>query len=79
MYWRKDSRFFLSPVRKWNFPSTPTFYIIHPAGVIRYKWVMHPGEKTIDGALEKLLREAEGRPEPSARGVPGARSLRSDP
>ena len=46
-------------VRKWNFPSTPTFYIIDPTGVIRHKWVGHPGERTIDAALEKLLREAE--------------------
>ena len=29
------------------------------AGSIRHKWVGHPGEKTIDVALEKLLREVD--------------------
>ena len=46
-------------VRQWNFPATPTFYVLDPAGSIRHKWVGHPGEKTIDVALEKLLREVE--------------------
>ena len=46
-------------VRKWNSPPTPAFYIIDSKGTIRRKWVGHPGEKTIDAALEKLIREAE--------------------
>ena len=46
-------------VRHWNHPGTPTFYVINHQGVIRHKWVGHPGEKTIDSALEKLIRTAE--------------------
>jgi hypothetical protein len=43
---------------KWN-PSTPSYYVLDPTGVIRYKWVGAPGEKAIDTALEKLINEAE--------------------
>ena len=45
--------------RQWNLPATPTKYIIDHNGRIRHKWVGKVGEKTIDAALEKLLREAE--------------------
>lgn len=45
---------------KWNSPSTPTLFLIDHTGVIRKKWVGAPGEKPIDAALEKLLKEAEG-------------------
>jgi len=44
---------------RWN-PSTPSYYVLDPKGVIRYKWVGAPGEKAIDTALEKLIGEAEG-------------------
>jgi hypothetical protein len=44
---------------KWN-PSTPSYYVLDPTGVIRYKWVGAPGEKAIDAVLEKLIKEAEG-------------------
>ena len=44
---------------KWN-AGTPTYYIIDPKGVIRYKWSGGASEKTIDAALEKLIKEAEG-------------------
>jgi len=43
---------------KWN-PSTPSYYVLDPRGVIRYKWVGAPGEKAIDTALEKLINEAQ--------------------
>ena len=43
---------------KWN-PSTPSYYVLDPKGVIRHKWVGAPGEKAIDTALEKLIHEAE--------------------
>jgi hypothetical protein len=43
---------------KWN-PSTPSYYVLDPKGVIRHKWVGAPGEKAIDSALEKLIDEAE--------------------
>jgi hypothetical protein len=45
---------------KWNSPGTPTFYVIDPKGVIRYKWVGSPGAKAIDAALDRLIQEAEG-------------------
>ena len=49
----------------WN-PSTPSYYVLDPKGVIRYKWVGAPGEKAIDTALETLIAEAEG----SGKGAP---------
>jgi peroxiredoxin len=42
---------------KWN-PSTPSYYVLDPRGVIRHKWVGAPGEKAIDAALERLIHEA---------------------
>jgi hypothetical protein len=44
----------------WNLSATPSFYILDPKGVIRYKWAGSPGAKAIDAALEKLIKEAEG-------------------
>jgi hypothetical protein len=44
---------------KWNLSATPTFYILDPKGVIRFKWAGSPGAKAIDAALEKLIGEAE--------------------
>jgi hypothetical protein len=43
---------------RWN-AGTPTYYVIDPNGVIRYKWVGSPGEKAIDTALERLIHQAE--------------------
>ena len=45
---------------KWNNPYTPLYYVIDQKGVIRYKWFCSPGEKAIDMALDKLIKEAEG-------------------
>jgi hypothetical protein len=44
---------------EWNNPGTPSYYLIDSRGVIRYKWSGNPGEKALDAALEKLVREAE--------------------
>ena len=44
---------------KWNQSATPTFYVIDHKGVIRHKWTGPPGEKVLDAALEKLIKEAE--------------------
>jgi hypothetical protein len=44
---------------RWNLSATPTFYVIDHNGVIRYKWAGAPGEKALDVALEKLIKEAE--------------------
>ncbi len=46
--------------RQWA-PATPTFYVIDHEGTIRRKWAGHPGEKSIDSALERLIRKAEGK------------------
>ena len=51
---------------RWN-AGTPTYYVIDPNGVIRYKWVGSPGEKAIDRALEKLIHEAENNTKKPAR------------
>jgi peroxiredoxin len=45
---------------KWNLEGTPTLYLIDHRGVIRRKWLGSPGEKEIDRALDKLLKEAQG-------------------
>jgi len=44
---------------KWKPAGTPSFYIIDPKGLIRYKWAGAPGAKAMDAALEKLIQEAE--------------------
>lgn len=44
---------------QWNFPATPTFYIIDHKGTIRHKWVGKPSEDAVNTALEKLISEAE--------------------
>ena len=49
---------------KWSPRSTPTYYVIDAKGVIRYKWLGYPGAKTIDTALEKLIKEPEGQDAP---------------
>ena len=43
---------------KWN-PSTPSYYVLEPKGVIRHKWIGSPSEQAIDTALDKLINEAE--------------------
>src|SRR5437867_11468907 len=47
-------------VAKWNLQGTPTVYILDHKGVIREKWLRSPGDKVIDEALAKLIKEAEG-------------------
>jgi hypothetical protein len=49
----------------WNLEGTPTLFIVDHNGVIRHKWLGGPGEKVIDEALEKLIKEAEGGKKPS--------------
>ena len=47
---------------QWNFAATPTYYVIDHKGVIRHKWLGYPGEKTIDAAFDKWIKEAENSP-----------------
>ena len=44
----------------WNLQGTPTLFVLDHKGVIRYRWLGSPGEKAIDEALNKLVKEAEG-------------------
>ena len=44
---------------KWSARGTPTYYVVDPKGVIRHKWIGYPGAKTLDAALEKLIKEAQ--------------------
>jgi hypothetical protein len=44
---------------QWNLVGTPTVYILDHKGVIRYKWLGSPGEKVIDSAIDRLIKEAE--------------------
>jgi|SRR5579884_2764093 len=46
---------------KWNVRGWPTLYVLDHKGVIRYKWLGSPGEKVMDKAIEKLVKEAEGQ------------------
>jgi len=48
----------------WNLTATPTFYLLDHRGVIRRKWVGGSGGAVLDSAIERLLREAEGRGSP---------------
>jgi peroxiredoxin len=43
----------------WNVRGWPTLYVVDHKGVIRHKWVGSPGEKVMDEAIEKLVKEAE--------------------
>lgn len=45
--------------KQFNLVGTPTLYVLDAKGVIRYKWLGSPGEKAIDAAIEKLLKEAQ--------------------
>ena len=45
--------------RQWNSPPTPAFYVVDAKGTIRRKWIGHPGEKAIDSALKRLIREID--------------------
>lgn len=44
---------------QWNLEGTPMLYLIDHRGVIRTKWLGDAGEKVIDEAIERLVKEAE--------------------
>jgi hypothetical protein len=44
----------------WNIQGWPTLFIIDAKGIIRHKFVGSPGDKALDEAIEKLVKEAEG-------------------
>ena len=43
----------------WNLSAMPSFDVVDQKGVIRHLWAGAPGEKVIDAALDKLIKEAE--------------------
>jgi hypothetical protein len=45
---------------KWNVSGWPTLYILDHKGVIRHKYLGSPGDKVLDQAIAKLIKEAEG-------------------
>jgi hypothetical protein len=45
--------------KEWNVRGWPTLYIIDHKGVIRHKYLGSPGDKVLDEAIEKLIKEAE--------------------
>ncbi len=50
----------LGPIcTQWNLQGTPTLFVLDHKGVIRHRWLGSPGEKKIDEAIEKLIKEAE--------------------
>jgi hypothetical protein len=58
----------LGPIcTQWNLQGTPTLFVLDHKGVIRYRWLGSPGEKKIDEALEKLIKEAEEDSKKEAR------------
>lgn len=44
---------------KWNVHGWPTLYVIDAKGIIRHKWVGSPGDKVMNEAIEKLVKDAE--------------------
>ena len=44
---------------QWNSPATPAYYLMDHQGIIRHKWTVNPGEKTLDAILEKRIAAAE--------------------
>ena len=46
-------------VEEWNRPLTPAYYLIDHLGIIRKRWIGHPGDKVIDETVEEQVRLAE--------------------
>jgi hypothetical protein len=48
-------------VKEWQIQGFPTLYLLDATGAIRNKWVGSPGGEVIDKAVEKLVKETEGK------------------
>ena len=44
---------------RWGVQGWPTLYLIDHKGVVRKKWEGSPGDKVMDGEIEKLIKEVE--------------------
>ncbi len=49
---------------QWNSPATPGYYLLDAQGVIRRKWIGFPGAKTMDEAVESLVRGVKSATKP---------------
>ncbi len=62
MTWRS---FFDGPNRpgpigaQWQIRGWPSLYLIDAGGTVRAEWVGNPGEKVLDEAIDKLVRQVE--------------------
>jgi hypothetical protein len=54
--WR-SFQFDAAVARQWH-PFTPTFFVLDPQGVIRYKWAGGIGASAMDAGLEEVLSDA---------------------
>jgi thiol-disulfide isomerase/thioredoxin len=45
----------------WDIEGWPTIYVIDSKGIIQHVWSGSPGEKVMDEAIEKLVKQAEGK------------------
>jgi len=52
---------------KWNVQGWPTLYVLDHKGVIRHKWEGRPGDKVLDEAIEKPVKQAEKEAPSSAK------------
>ncbi len=57
--WRSFRNGQFTSAVNWNVRSWPTIFLIDHRGIIRGKWKGDPGEKTLDTAIEELVRTAE--------------------
>ncbi len=48
---------------KWNVHGWPTLFVIDANGIIRHKWLGSPGDKVLDGSIDKLVKDADGNKE----------------
>jgi hypothetical protein len=51
----------------WHVEGFPTLYLLDHKGVIRFKWLGSPGERTIDTAILALLKEMQQEARIAAR------------
>ncbi len=45
--------------KAWNVYAWPTLYVIDHKGVIRHRWIGHPGDEVLSEAIDKLVVDAE--------------------
>ena len=56
MSWPEPSQYQEAIQTQWN-PSTPSYYVLDPQGVIRHKWQGKPDNEEVEAAIDGLLRQ----------------------